>query len=235
MRGAGGSDGVSHFLEYRPDERVVRAAVDFLVNRMADPEYNQLGRGGPRDRADEKSKTREAFSQALVSDICSRTPAAILDGFRGEAVRMMLTRHPFKDYDLESMVPLPRTIHMDGRVEEHPARKAESIDWLRRQEWIRRFSCDYGPCSEFAMIAQRVGLPHHHFPIKSDFSLYAPEREGGLDYFCHSFGYGVPQTYCYPLGSGAWLCTSLTGGADDLRTLMGLAADYPALGVREAP
>ena len=63
---------------------------------------------------------------------------------------------------------------------------------------------DYGPYGEIAELADKHGIHHSHFPIKT--SMY-------IDHDCVSVstGYGSPHIFHYLLDNGKWLITTLQG------------------------
>lgn len=71
---------------------------------------------------------------------------------------------------------------------------------------------DYHPCRLLADAADKAGIPHSQFSIKSSVSM--SER-----YVHTSFGYGASGAYHYPLKDGSWLITSLIGSDPDLEKI----------------
>jgi len=65
--------------------------------------------------------------------------------------------------------------------------------------------CDYNPDRELAEAAEEAGLPLSAFSWKSDVSYYGGKAVST------SFGYGVGDTYHYPLSDGRWLVCKLQG------------------------
>ena len=63
---------------------------------------------------------------------------------------------------------------------------------------------DYGPSRELMELADKHGIHHSHFPIKT--TLFIDH-----DYISVSKGYGSPYVYHYLLDNGKWLITTLHG------------------------
>lgn len=72
-------------------------------------------------------------------------------------------------------------------------------------EWFPTWlDVDYGPCKILSDSAKKAGIPESQFSCKSSVAF----RE---NYVSASFGYGAPYINYYPMPSGRWLVTSLTG------------------------
>ena len=63
---------------------------------------------------------------------------------------------------------------------------------------------DYGPYGELMELADKHGIHHSHFPIKTTMFI-------DHDYVSASTGYGSPYVYHYLLDNGKWLITTLSG------------------------
>lgn len=63
---------------------------------------------------------------------------------------------------------------------------------------------DYRPCRVLAYAADEAGISHRLFSIKSSVYMFH-------EWVNTSFGYGVPDTYYYPLEDGKWFVAGLRG------------------------
>jgi hypothetical protein len=86
---------------------------------------------------------------------------------------------------------------------------------------------DYNPCEELARAADHAGIPHSQFSCKS--SVYMR-----MDYVSTSFGYGVDDTYHYPLPDGGWLLTTLQGPDIDKMIKQIMSGNFMGLTVEGA-
>ena len=63
---------------------------------------------------------------------------------------------------------------------------------------------DYNPWGKLAELADKHGIHHSHFPIKT--RMFVDEN-----YVSVSKGYGAPNLFHYLLDNGKWLITTLSG------------------------
>ena len=118
---------------------------------------------------------------------------------------------------------LDATDDLQGKVElfriemtKYFSEPSEHDTWL--DTWL---STDYSPCKSMATAADKAGIPHNLFSIKSSVNL-------NEDSVSASFGYGDTNLYHYPLPSGGWLITSLYG--DDIDKVIDSIAKGNPLG-----
>ena len=116
---------------------------------------------------------------------------------------------------------------LDGKIDAFKSALVERLKFDRDHEgqetgkpgtyapetyWFETFlSTDYHPCRVLAEVAETVGIPTQLFSIKSSVSLHHDSAGS-------AFGYGVEDTFHYPLGDGRWLLTTLRGG--DMPTII---------------
>ncbi len=76
-----------------------------------------------------------------------------------------------------------------------------------------KLSTDYEPCYLLKIAANKAGINHSLFSIKSSVSI----RNGLVT---SSFGYDSTVNHYYPMPDGRWLATSLNGSDEDILNLI---------------
>jgi hypothetical protein len=106
--------------------------------------------------------------------------------------------------------------------------KAAGERWVADTYYCHHIlSVDYHPGRELAAAADRAGVPHGAFSIKSSVHFEA-------EYVIAHFGYGAPAIYHYPLPDGRWLLTQLSG-ADMPKVIEYVLGGAPTFDIEGAP
>ena len=122
------------------------------------------------------------------------------------------SRNGFMTHALVSMNIEHDKKNIDSLDESIKIFKSELIKLLIKErdsgDYFTRFlDTDYHPCKLLSVAAEKAGIPESQFSVKSGVQIYE-------DYVISRFGYGAKSKYHYPLDTGDWLITDLSGYED---------------------
>lgn len=93
---------------------------------------------------------------------------------------------------------------MEQRIESFRTELAAAIKSELKERSYVWLDVDYSPCKILADAAEKAGIPHSLFSVKSGVTLNPGHAAA-------SFGYGAEHQNHYPLADGGWLITTLSG------------------------